>query len=247
MISNFDVIQHFKNKDRKAFGLVLDEDNETLVDENTHERVCSIETLTGYLRRKAHCDFETVYYEHASLDCVYHCRECGTVIFGGDDERYDPNCRCPTCCNDKSVCQNEFWTADEIGASEEKKEHIKALEQAQKAFNEAAARRKARGGLYDWQRWVKEFRLKNHHITVSYINFGWGVEGWKKDKYIEIMDYEYEKSNKSYVWGGGKGHCIKIPLSFYDIYIRWIYPYSKKCHPDFRKYHFWQRKPELIN
>ena len=244
MISNWDVIQYFNKNDRKAFGMTLDEDNKTLVDAETNERVCSIETLTGYLRRKAHCDFETVYYEHVSLDNVYRCCECGTVIFGGDDERYDPNCRCPTCCNDKSVCQNEFWTADEIETSEEKKEYIKSLELTQKEMDEAAARRKARGGLYDWQRWVKEFRTKNHHITVSYINFGYGQKHRKKDKYLEIMDYEKDESG-GFVYGKDKGHCIKIPLSFYNIYIRWIYPYSKNCHPDFRKYTFWQKRPTM--
>lgn len=195
MISNLDVIQYFKKNNGKAFGLVLADDNKTLLDPDTSEKVCSISTITRYLREEDHCDFETIYYETVSLDDVYRCRQCGTVIFGGDDERYDPNCRCPTCCNDESVCKNTFWTAGEIEASEEKKEYIKNLELAQKEMNEvAAARRKARGDLYDW------------HIEKALM---------EKTKGVEIMDYATD--NGRLVYEKDKGHSIK---SLYDTYIR---------------------------
>lgn len=245
MISKYDVIKSFENaaEKGKALAMKLSEDKTKLLDSKTGEYVCSVDTFLDYLRKEEHCDFESIYYEHASLTDVYRCRQCGTVIFGGDDERYDPNCKCPTCCHDDSVCRNEYWTKEEIENDSEKKGYIDFLIQSQKKMNEAAARRKARNGLYDWQRWVKKIHTKNHHIEISYIHFGWGEKNIKHDKYIEIMDYERDKDG-SFVYGKDIGHCIKIPLNWYNVYIRWIYPYSNKCPENLRKYYFWQKKIE---
>lgn len=247
MISQYDVIQAFRKakEENTPLQYKLSDDEKTVIDSKTNEELCSIKTYVQYMREKLHCDFETVYYEHVSLDNVIRCRQCGTVIFAGDDERYDPSCRCPTCCDDPSVCRNRFWTADEIEADPEKKEHVQALEDAQKAIDEAEARRKARGGLYDWQRWVKIFQTKRHHITVSYLNFGWGMPGKKHNKYIEIIDYELDNDG-CFSYGVNKGHKMQIPLNLYSIYLQWIYPYSNKCRPELRKHHFWQKKPTTV-
>ena len=246
MISKYDVIKSFERLEKKGANLKLrlSEDKKDVLDGETGKRLCSIDTYLDYARKELHCDFESVYYDHASLTDIYRCRQCGTVIFGGDDERYDPDCRCPTCCNDTSVCKNEFWTADEIEQDENKQKEIAVLEKLEQENREAAARREARNGLYDWQRWIKKFKTKNHMIKISYINFGWGHKNVKQDKHIEIMDYVREEDGH-FVYGKDKGHCIIIPLNFYAFYLRHIFPYSKKCPENTRKYHFWQKKPKM--
>ena len=35
----------------------------------------------------------------------------------------------------------------------------------------------------------------------------------------------------------------RIPLAPYSFYIQFVYPYSKKCPPDLRKYYWWQKRP----
>lgn len=244
MISKYDVIKSFDKAEERGerFALYLSDDKKSVLDSETHKVMCTIDEFVQYVRETEHCDFETVFYEHGTLTDIYRCRQCGTVIFGGDDERYDPNCKCPTCCHDDSVCQNDYWTKEEIENDPEKKKYIQFLEEEMRRMEEAEKRRQARGGLYDWQRWVKKIHTKNHHIEISYINFGWGEKGRKKDKYIEIMDYERDKDG-SFLYGKSIGHCIKIPLSWYDVYIRWIFPYSKKCPEDMRRYYSWQKKP----
>lgn len=241
MISTYDVIRAFRKyeKEGRKLSLKLSEDEKNLLDYETGEVVTTVEAFTVEMRRKKHCDFETIYYEHVSLDEVHRCRECGTVIFGGDDEyRYDPGCKCPTCCNDPSVCRNEYWTKEQIESDPEKKKTIDGLIAMQKEMTEAAKRREARGGLYDWERWKKKFYTKNRVFELVLINHGCGYASKNKQNiYLEI--HTWKKSD------GIINHHWQIPLSWYNIYVRWIYPYKKECHPDVRKYHFWQKKPSF--
>ncbi len=243
MIFSCDVIRAFHKYENegKQLPLRLSEDEKNILDSVTGETVCTVETFVNELRVKEHCDFESIYYEHVSLTDIFRCRQCGTVIFGGDDEeRYDPNCRCPTCCNDSSVCRNEFWTAEEIDSDLEKKKTIDNLIAEQKEMNEAEKRREARGGLYDWERWKKEFSTKKHGFSITLINFGYGyAPRCTQNIYLDI--HTWKKSD------GIVKHSWQIPLSFYNIHVRWIYPYTKKCHPSVRKYHFWQKHSKEIN
>ena len=113
-------------KEGRSLAMYLNGDETMLLDTNTHEEVCSIQTYLKYMREKLHCDFETVYYEHACLDDVLRCRQCGTVIFSGDDERYDPNLCCPSCGEYKTSLV--YWTKDEIEQDEAKRKTIKMYE-----------------------------------------------------------------------------------------------------------------------
>jgi len=246
MVSRYDVIKAFNLAKERGdkLELGLSEDEQNIISAETGEVLCDIDTYVSFMREKLNCDFEVVYSEHISLDVVYRCKKCGTVIFSGDDERYDPNLKCPTCSDYKPHCM--YWPKDEIDNDPKKSLHIYQLEELERLAIEAEKRRKARGGLYDWQRWVKKINTKNHHIVISHICFGYGVKNMRKDRYLEIMDYERDE-NGHFLYGKDIGHCFKIPLSFYNIYIRWIYPYSSKCTPDLRKYHFWQKKPTNLN
>lgn len=237
MISKYDVIRQFHNAEKKGkvLSLKLSEDENSLIDSNTGEFVCSVDTFTEKLRKQEHCDFETIYYEHATLVEVYRCRQCGTVIFGGDDEyHYNPNERCPTCCQDESVCYNKYWTKEQIDSDLEKQKTIQSLIEMQKEMNEADKRRKARGGLYDWQRWRKELPIGSRVFKCTLINYNSNKKLEHTDRFLEVCNYK--KSD------GIVKYCFQIPLSFYHIYIRYIFPYSKKCRPELRKYYFWQKK-----
>ena len=71
-----------------------------------------------------HCDFECIYNEHVSLDVVYKCNECGTIIFTGDDERYDINLACPVCAN---YNHSNYWTQEMIESDPDKKRYVEFL------------------------------------------------------------------------------------------------------------------------
>ena len=227
MISNYDVIQTFRKYETegKKLSMKLSDDEKSLVDSETGEFITTLDAFTVELRRKEHCDFETIYYEHVSLDEVYRCRECGTVIFGGDDEyRYDPGCKCPTCCNDPSVCYNEYWTKEQIESDPEKQKTIDSLIAMQKEMNEAAKRRESRGGLYDWERWNKKFHTKNRVFEITLINTNWDKTRKNTNRYLEI--HTWKKSD------GICDHCWHIPLSFYDVYIQ-FYVFFKKLKKNY--------------
>lgn len=244
MISEYDVIRQFRRAEKEGedLSLKLSEDEKSLVDSTTREYVCSVRTFTEELRKKEHCDFESIYYEHATLTDVYRCRQCGTVIFGGDDEyHYNPNEKCPTCCNDPSVCHNEYWTKEQIDSDPEKQKTIQFLIDEQARKNREYERSKKRNGLYDWQRWQKKFKTKKHGYEITYICFGYDGDlgkvpkGRKADRYLEIDRWNLD----DYIMN----HRVQIPLNWHNIYCRWIYPYSKKCPESIRKYAFWQKKP----
>ena len=242
MINIYDLKRSIKAAEQKGHELwfKLSDDENSILDSKTGEYICKTETYLQHLREKLHCDFENIYYEHASLTNIYRCRQCGTVIFGGDDERFNPNERCPTCCNDPSVTWNEYWTKEEIDSDPEKQKTIQAYIKEQARMDREYKRREARGGLYDFERSKKKFTTKKHGYTVRRINYGYDGDTGKTckpaDRFIEIA-----------IWNKDDGihqKTITIPLSFYAIWIRWIYPYSRKCHPDVRKYTFWQKKPK---
>lgn len=99
MISKSDVIRALSRakKEGRDMEIALSEDKKSILDIQTGEAICSVDTYVAYLRRKLHCDFECIFYDRVDLTTIYRCNECGTVIFTGDDERYDPNLRCPVC------------------------------------------------------------------------------------------------------------------------------------------------------
>jgi hypothetical protein len=236
MIYTYDVIRTFRRakEQGKELPFTINDDNKTLTSKDGKVTV-TVEEMAQFMREKEHCDFEVVYSEHMSLTTIYRCRECGTVIFSGDDEeRYDPLLCCPVCAGYK--CQTEYWTGDAIKNNPQKQEAIAFYEKMQHEQEEASKRYIARGGLYDWQLFKKTWCGKKHSIHVELQHFK-VKKWWKADTWLKI-NIDNQSSD-------GVGHIINrqlsIPLSPYAFYVQCIYPYTKKCHPDFKKCLPWQR------
>lgn len=162
MISEYDVKQVAKKREDCWFSV---DENNNVINKETGETVCTVSELTQIFRKKMHCDFEVVYSCHPTLEVVYRCKECGTVIFASDDEYYDPNLKCPTCGEYKTWFK--FWTADDIAKDEEKQKAIKAYEAMQREQVEADKRYFKRGRKYDWQIWSGRIKLPNRAIYLD--------------------------------------------------------------------------------
>ena len=184
--------------------------------------ITNVDEMVGFLRKKFHCDFEVIYHEHGSLTTIYRCSECGTVIFGGDDERWDPNLCCPVCSDYKPSLK--YWTGEEIANDPKKQEYVNDTIKAQDRMNAMYERIRQRGGLHDWELWKKNIKLKNYHFTLSLECLDYFSTGLKGLNFHIIIFVREKDSDISFV---GK-HFIRIPLSFYAIYIQWIFPHTKK-------------------
>ena len=251
MVSRYDVIKAFEMADKKGekLAMYLSEDKESLLDTETGNYVCSIEDYIDFMRRKLHCDFECIYHEHVSLTTILRCNECGAVIFTGDDERYDPNLKCPVCTD---YNHNDYWTKEEIESDENKQKEIQFYIDYMKDMEEQYKRREARGGLYDWEIWKKKvygkkrywgFALEDfgRHLGVSRIN-----PDYKRPWYKCNLEFKIDTGLKDGMSYSVTKH-YRIPLAPYSFYIQFIYPYTKKCHPSVRKYYWWQNNPEKSN
>ena len=171
--------------------------------------------------------FESIYYEHVSLENVLRCTECGTVIFTREDEDYDPHLKCPTCTDYKT--HFKYWTKEDIESDEEKQATINFFKEMTEMQIESYKRIEKRNGKYDWQIAKKKFYGKK--LFLSFV-------------------LECDNITKSYLKGlrlkidiGGRenddvGYAIKhfftIPLSWSQFYIQFIYRHLGKCPPDIR-------------
>lgn len=250
LISKYDVIQTFKKakKEGRQLAMYLSEDNKNLIETDTDKVVCSLDTYLDFLRKKLHCNFECIYHEHVSLVTIYRCKDCGTVIFGGDDEfTYDPNLKCPTCGNYKTHL--EYWTKEEIDKDEKKQKTITLYEDMTREEIEMEKRRQARGGKYDWQIWNKQIYGKKRYWRFELQDFGrqLGVSklnpNYKRPWYKCNLEFTIDTGKKDGISYSVTKH-YRIPLAPYSFYLQFIFPYSKKCTPDLRKYYPWQKKPE---
>ena len=115
---------------------------------------------------------------------------------------------------------------------------------------EAYKRREARGGLYDWEIWKKKIYGKKRYWGFELQDFGrkLGVSkinpNYKRPWYkcnLELTIDTGKKDEDSIGYSVTKHY--RIPLAPYSFYIQFVYPYSKKCAPDLRKYYCWQKKP----
>ena len=208
MFSKYDVIKAFKKQNPDAVGYKLSDDEKDIVSLKTGAIVFSVDEYVDFLRKKYHCDFECIYHEHGSLTTIYRCRECGTVIFGGDDERYDPNLCCPDCGNYKTSL--EFWTQTEIDADENKQKAINAYHEFMREMHEQNLRYQKRG-LQDWEIWKKDFKTKSGRLEFSLecnnlfrtglkgLRFEitkWKCDGdgfykWEKEYYIPLSPFAF--------------------------------------------------------
>lgn len=224
MITKYDVYRSFEKIEQEVqesngqipFQFKLDKENDVFVDKDTGEVACTVDQFLTSVRKSHHCDFEVIYSEHVSLTTIYRCKDCGAVIFAGDDERWDPRLECPSCGGYHTSL--EWWSAKEIEEDPEKQKMIEFYIQMQKDMDEMYARVERRNGLHDWEIWKKKFRSKKSMLELNLVClnlFSTGLKGlslevsyWGKEN-VEDLTYTRDK-------------YIKIPLSPYAVYLKWL-------------------------
>lgn len=215
MISQYDV-KRYAEKHPDCWYTVDGDNN--IVDKENGKIVCTLKEMTEYIRKEMHCDFESVYYCHGTLQDVIRCRECGTVIFSTEDEwGYDPKLCCPTCGGYKT--HFEYWTADEIKSDKKKQDTIEWLEHMQQEQIEADKRYIARGNKYDHQIWKGSMKLSRKYrlfLDLECDNFPkTKLKGLKLIAHIATKD-----DDCGYIYNKGE---IFIPLSIGAFKIWWRY------------------------
>lgn len=223
MINEYIVRSAFKKAklEGRPLAMYMNEEGTKLFDSETNEFICTIETYIKYLREELHCDFEVVYYEHATLDEVLRCKQCGTVIFTGDDERYDPNLCCPGCGEYKTSLV--YWTGEEIEQDEAKRKTIEMYEEFSRQQKIEYERRKRRGGLYDWQLIDKTKFFKKWAVHIELEDFGHPWDGEKNYKpwWKRMIQFRFSFTKKNDDISYSTKWKIEIPLSPYSWYIKY--------------------------
>lgn len=237
MVSKWDMKQYIK-KHLDEFPYVYNEEEEALYNKDDGTYLCSLDTFLEVYRKRSGESFESIYYEHGTLENVIRCTECGTVIFAREDEDYDDHLKCPTCTDYKTYF--EYWTKEDIESDEKKQNTIEFFKEMTERKKEQYERRQRRNGKYDWQIANKEFRgkklflgfyLECEDITKSYFKgLRLNVNIGKKDG----MGYVIKKH-------------IRIPLSWSQFYIQFIYPHLGKCHPSLRSKWYIGKPMELAD
>lgn len=225
MITLYDLKQYYKKNNGVVHNTMLSDDVKSILDAKNGERIGPVDKFLEILRSHNHCNFEEIYYCHATLDSVLRCCDCGTVIFASDDcSVYDSKLCCPTCGGYKTSF--DFWTKEEVESDPAKQAQIDDMIQEQRERDEEYERMKKRGGLYDHQRWIKKWCGKHRYYEISYICWGWGKKNVKKEKYLEFKRGKKRKSDGHYILSPSK----RFPLNFYALYILWILPHTAKFH-----------------
>lgn len=223
MISKYDAIRYLEYEESKNDPndfLILSSDKESIIDKRNNNIVCTVDEFVNECRKKGHCDFEVVYSEHVSLYTVLRCRECGTILFTYEDERYDPALACPTCGNYKT--DFTYWTAEDIQNDVDKQNELAFIKKMEE-HRIASEKRRTKRGLFDWEIWKHTFTFKKSDIQFSLeCNdlFATGLKGLN----LEISKYTQQNDSIGYILTWHK----RIPLSFYAIYIQWIFPHTKR-------------------
>lgn len=173
----------------------------------------TVEEFIRLMNRINHSDFTCLHSCHATLDIVYKCEECGAIIFTGDDERYNPNLKCPVCSGEDQRC--EFWTAEEVAADEKKQNTLKFYQEWKEAEERDYERHK-KTGLYHDEIWKKKVKNKKTGKTKKEYILKWmHSKYFKSDKrsyglYLEIKYLKEDEDGWLYY-----DKTKKIPLSFY--------------------------------
>lgn len=208
MITHWDV-ENYSKKENCWFEIredgIFDKGNGNRISDNLNEFV-------QLLRKCEHSLFKCLHHDHACLDTVYQCEECGTVIFTGDDERYNPNLRCPTCNHEEPSRGEEYWTKEDIEKDEKKQNTLKFYEDWS-AYEKKSYKRKKKTGLYWNELWKKRKKLKDGNYkttTLKYFHRDWDGKG--EGLHIEI--------ECTYKHGEDEMLCLdvdrtkRIPLTF---------------------------------
>jgi hypothetical protein len=223
MVSKWDMKKYIK-KNADTFPYIYKEDEDAIYDRDGNY-LSSLDTFLKIYRKHSGESFESIYYEHVSLQDVLRCTECGTVIFTTEDEWYDPHLKCPTCTDYHT--HFKYWTKEDIESDEEKQNTIKAFKEMMDYKREQNERMKRRNGKYDWQIANKEFRGKK-----LFLGFHLECDDITKS-YFKGLRLNIDIGKKDGIGYVIKKH-IRIPLSWSQFYIQFIYPHLGKCHPSLR-------------
>ena len=201
MISVFDVKQYVKNHPELPFS--INEENK-IIDKKKNDVVCDVQDFVQFLRKKLHCDFDVIYECHGTLEVIYRCRQCGTVIFASDDEwNYEPNLCCPICSDYKTGF--EYWAGEDIADDIQKQQSIEFLIDMEHEQEESYRRYRKRG-KYDWQVWKGRIKLPRRAVYIDLLCdnlFRHGLRG------LRLELHWAKKDDIGYVFV----HSVTIPLS----------------------------------
>lgn len=162
----------------------------------------TIDDYVNAMRKTLHCDFEGVYYEHASLLNIIRCRQCGAVIFTHEDERYDPNLCCPVC--GKYDTSFEYWSKEDIDSDKGKQNAIKIYNKMRK-WQIRDDRRYKRTGLTCSQLWKHKGKIKDGMYKVYTLERMCGCRGIRGLN-IQINYWKHDESIDSYIWENKKNY-----------------------------------------
>lgn len=216
MISKWDMKKYIKKKEgTEGFPYVYNEEEDAIYDKDG-SYLSSLDTFLKIYRKHSGESFESIYYEHVSLQAVLRCTECGTVIFTTEDESYDPYLKCPTCTDYHT--HFKFWTKEDIESDKEKQDAINWYKKMTEYEIERSKRIKRRNGKHDWEIAVKEFRGKKRYLRLA-LECNDITESYLKGLRLNVYIGEKEADNMGYV----VKKFFKIPLSWSQFYIQFIY------------------------
>lgn len=226
MVSKWDIEQFIKkNADKLSF--IYKEEDDAIYDKDGNY-ICSLDKYLETYRKHSGESFESIYYEHAFLQAVLRCTECGTVIFTTEDERYDPHLKCPTCTDYHT--HFEYWTKEDVESDEKKQNMIKVFKEMTDWEIEQNKRTKRRNGKQDWQIAIKKFCGKKRYLKLV-LECDNITKSYLKGLRLKVhIGKKGDKNDISYV----VDKHFTIPLSWSYFYIRYVYKHLGKCHPDFR-------------
>ena len=209
MISKYDVRKIIENSEEYT----INKSNDMIIKKSNMLPIMTLDELVESHRKRHHCDFECIYDEHATLQVVYRCKDCGTVIFASDSEgEYDPNLCCPTCGGYHTYY--DYWTQEDIDNDIKKQNTLKFFKDEME-IKRKENERYSKTGLYFNEIWKKEFN--KYIVTLECYNvFRSKFDGLK----LEIKHF-----NDDYV----RDKTITIPLSWSALKTAYhMHQYNKK-------------------
>lgn len=226
MVSKYDLKKYIKENEEKL-GFKYNESDDSIYNK-AGERISSLDEFVHYYRLKTGEAFTCIYNCPGTLLNVLRCDKCGTVIFSSDDyQYYDDNLKCPTCTDYQT--NFTYWTKSEIEKDSSKAGTIKMYEEFAEERHQIYIRRE-KTGKYNSEVLKKTFRIKSKRI-----DFILGCDNYIRSPFkgLRFEIKIWNKDSEDSLFCTLKKH-INIPLSWSQIYIRFIYRHLGKCHPDLR-------------
>ena len=225
MVTKSGIIEYL-TKYSDNLNIRLDVDNGKIYDKSG-KFICNIDDYVETYKLRVGCSFKSIYYNHGFLENVLQCNKCGTIIITREDEDFDSNLRCPTCTDYKP--HFTYYTKEEINNSKELQDMVNSYIEMQKFQEEAYQYEKEHGHPY-WELFSKKIYTKKHMYRIE-LKCDDARKSIFKGLYLVITKYLKDPEDE---------FCFKyksqliIPLSFYKLYVYYIYPHLGKCPKEFR-------------